>query len=121
MRKLYRAVKEVLVNLRHEATGQAVFQTVDLDKGQMDRLLGQENREGIIFFPAVFVRFTDIHYDAYTEGVRRGYCNMIFRIVLTSPLGVSDDEIFDYRDLLDAAVMDARYEEEDMAILDIHY
>lgn len=116
MREMYKAVKRVLTELV-DGQGSPVFNTVDLDKGQMDRLLGGENSEGLVFFPAVFIRFNNIRYEPYMEGVKRGSAEMSCRIVLSDPLGVTDDAIFDYREWLDRTLMDARQTEEFMAIM----
>jgi hypothetical protein len=120
LRQSYKAAQQVLADLVDE-NNKPIFKTVELDNGQMDRLLGEENHQGVIFFPAVFIRFTNIDYDAYTQGVRRGEATMIIKIVLFDTLGFPVDTIFDYRDFVDMALMDGRYDDEHLAVMDMPF
>jgi hypothetical protein len=121
MKEAYKEVKRLLTEVADPSTALPLFRTVELDKGQMDRLVGENNTQGIVFFPAVFIRFNNITYSGYAEGIRRGAADMVCKIVLHDVLGIEDEEIFKYRDILDNTIMDGRNTLNALSVADINY
>lgn len=82
---IYNAVRRALLTIRDnpdDENSEPFFKTIMIDTGQFERLLGTENTEEEIVFPACFIRFVNVRYLVSQQRVGEGRATMRIRFVL---------------------------------------
>ncbi|MGL5692209.1 MAG: hypothetical protein ACRDD8_15520 [Bacteroidales bacterium] len=92
--EVYKALKTILLDI-DDPTGRyggKVFKSVQKDRGQLDRILSdQENDNDIVVFPACFIRFINVRYLVQQNKTNEGRCVARIRYVLND-LDTSTDD-----------------------------
>lgn len=82
---IYNAAKRALLTIKDnpdDEDSEPFFKTIMVDTGQFERLLGTENTEEEIVFPACFIRFVNVRYLVSQQRVGEGRATMRIRFVL---------------------------------------
>lgn len=82
---IYNAAKRALLTIKDnpdDENSEPFFKTIMIDTGQFERLLGTENTEEEIAFPACFIRFVNVRYLVSQQRVGEGRATMRIRFVL---------------------------------------
>ena len=77
----FQAFKRALLKLR-EPDNSPFFKTIAIDTGQFDRLISKQNTEFETAFPAVFIRFVDVHFLVAQQNISEGRCTARLRFIL---------------------------------------
>lgn len=83
--EMYQAVKRTLLTITEnedDPLSPPFFRTICIDNGQFDRILDNRNTEAEIFFPAVFIHYTNVRYLVQQQRIGQGRATMRVRFVL---------------------------------------
>ena len=92
--EMYKAVKRAILTVRENPLNpdsEPFFKTVMIDSGQFNRIIRDENTEGEIAFPAIFVHFINVRYLVQQQRIGEGRATMRIRFILNT-LNNSDPE-----------------------------
>ena len=81
MKEAYLALKEELEKIL-DAGGKKFFKTVAVESGQMAKIRGQQNTEGVVNFPAIFIKYENILHDPKQRGLTIGNATVRVKIVM---------------------------------------
>lgn len=116
--EMYLAVRRALLTIREredDPSSPPFFKTVAIDNGQFARIVLEENLEGEIAFPAVFVHYTNVRYLVQQQRIGQGRATMRVRFILDT-LGSSDPDAelvpFQVFQRVNKAIQDAKNTEE---------
>lgn len=82
---IFNAMKRALLTIKDnpdDEKSEPFFKTVMIDTGQFERLLGTENSEEEIAFPACFIRFVNVRYLVSQQRIGEGRATVRLRFVL---------------------------------------
>ncbi|MDR2002675.1 MAG: hypothetical protein LBQ74_06560 [Prevotella sp.] len=85
--EMYKAVKRTILTLKEneeDAGSEPYFKTIAIDTGQFNRILRDENVEGEIVFPAIFVHFINVRYLVQQQRIGEGRATMRIRFILNT-------------------------------------
>ncbi|MBF0648676.1 hypothetical protein IR083_07575 [Dysgonomonas sp. GY75] len=85
--EMYKAVKRVILTLKEneeDIHSEPYFKTIAIDTGQFNRILRDENIEGEIVFPAVFIHFINVRYLVQQQRIGEGRATMRVRFILNT-------------------------------------
>lgn len=112
--EVFKALKSILLGLEDKSGlyGLNVFQTVQLDTGQLDRILSNvENKNDFISLPACFIRFINVRYLVDQNRTSEGRCVARIRFVLNN-IDTSNDAFellpLEMFDIINAEIQDKK-------------
>ncbi len=115
--EMYRAVKRAILTIREKEEGinsEPYFKTIAIDTGQFNRILKDENVEGEIIFPAIFIHFVNVRYLVQQQRIGEGRATMRIRFILNTLNNGDEDRECDPFILfqrLNVAIQDAKNRE----------
>lgn len=111
---MYEAVKRAILTIRedeHNPLSPPFFKTIEIDSGQFERLIREDNTEFDTAFPAVFVHFINVRYLVQQQRLGEGRATMRIRFILNN-LNNRDPEVecmpFVVFQRLNMAIQDAK-------------
>lgn len=111
---MYMAVKRAILTVREDEENPLsapLFRTIEIDCGQFDRIMRDENLEYEIAFPAIFVHFINVRYLVQQQRLGEGRATMRIRFILNN-LNNRDPEMecmpFIVFQRLNVAIQDAK-------------
>lgn len=111
---MYEAVKRAILTIRedeHNPLSPPFFKTIEIDSGQFERLIREDNTEFDTAFPAVFVHFINVRYLVQQQRLGEGRATMRIRFILNN-LNNRDPEVecmpFIVFQRLNMAIQDAK-------------
>lgn len=111
MKELFIELETVLKSLTNKR-GDRLFQTVELNSGQMQKIKGFENTQGVIMFPAVFYKPEEIVNTPKPNGVSLAEIRLRFHVVTNNIVHNNPLDIFDLPVSLDNALIDNKWSSE---------
>lgn len=84
---MFTAVKRAILTIREEegnALSPPLFQTIQIDNGQFERIIRDYNMEYEVAFPAVFIHFTNVRYLVQQQRLGEGRATMRVRFILNT-------------------------------------
>lgn len=84
---MYMAVKRAILTVREDEENPLsppFFRTIEIDCGQFDRIIRDENIEYEIAFPAIFVHFINVRYLVQQQRLGEGRATMRIRFILNN-------------------------------------
>lgn len=85
--EMYAAVKRALLTIKDnplDSTSEPYFKTIQIDTGQFGRIIREENMEGEIMFPAIFIHFINVRYLVQQQRIGEGRATMRVRFILNN-------------------------------------
>lgn len=111
---MYAAVKQAILTIREDEQNPLsppFFKTIEIDSGQFERIIRQDNTEFDTAFPAVFVHFINVRYLVQQQRLGEGRATMRVRFILNN-LNNRDPEVecmpFLVFQRLNVAIQDAK-------------
>lgn len=113
MKQLFLYVRDVLRAIEDPSNqGKKLFKTVKHNNNQFENIMNTvENKELPYMFPAAFISFIGIRYKLTQNNVNEGSGLLRVRYILERLNSFEDEfetEIYDYADIVNAALMDAQ-------------
>ena len=108
MKELFKELEAVLKSLTNKR-GDKLFPTVELNSGQMQKIKGFENSQGIILFPAVFYKPEEIVNNTKHNGVYLTQIRIRLHVVTNNLIHNDPLEIFDLPIDVDNALLDNKW------------
>lgn len=84
---MYEAVKRAIQTIREDEynpLSPPFFKTIEIDSGQFERLIREDNTEFDTAFPAVFVHFINVRYLVQQQRLGEGRATMRIRFILNN-------------------------------------
>jgi len=112
--EMYAAVKRALLTIReneYDPQSDPYFKTIAIDNGQFQRIIRDENMEGEIAFPAIFVHFINVRYLVQQQRIGQGRATMRIRFILNTLNNQDPDkecETFLVFQRINVAIQDAK-------------
>ena len=114
MKELFIELQQVLKSLTN-SKGRKLFQTVEMNSGQMNRILGFENTEGIMLYPAALLAPQEIVNNPRPNGIYLVETRLEIKVI-TNDMVLSDPmDIFDIPKRVDNALIDNKWVSESFA------
>lgn len=115
--EMYHAVKRAILTIREneeDINSEPYFKTIAIDTGQFNRILKDENFEGEIIFPAIFIHFINVRYLVQQQRIGEGRATMRIRFILNTLNNQDADrecDAFIVFQRLNIAIQDAKSKE----------
>ena len=108
MKELLQELESVLKSLTN-SRGNKIFKTVELNSGQMQKVMGFENTQGILSFPALFYKPEEIVNTTKPNGIYLAEIRLRLHIVVNNMIHNNPLDILDLPVLVDNALNDNKW------------
>mgnify|MGYP003654753475 CR=1 FL=1 len=113
IRVIFDDIKDKL-NALIDDSGNKVFGTVDLNRGQMAQIKGFENTGQIITFPAVFMKPEELKNIPRPQNIYVTEMRIRLHVVTNNLVYLDPLEIFDLPELIDRTMLDGKWDTTDL-------